>query len=154
MAVLMVASLVHLALPASALVTEPGPCFGYALDVVPFADVDPASPHRSDIECISGWGITVNVGTYDPKGTVSRWQMALFMTRTLAWVQGLPLGPPQGFGDIATLPADQQVAINQLAELSITTGTGPATVANGALPYPARERGRGGAAAPNGSGIH
>lgn len=121
------ATLLSTGLPAAALVTEPGPCLGYEFDLTPFTDVADTSPHRADIECISGWDITVNVGTYDPKAPVTRWQMALFLTRTLDLVQVLPSGAPQGFTDIGGLPADQRLAIDQLGELSITTGTSATT---------------------------
>lgn len=123
---LIVVGLMAVGLPASAL-TEPGPCLGYELDVASFSDVADDSPHRADIECISGWDITVNTGTYDPSAEVTRWQMALFLIRTLSLVQTLPEERSQGFTDIVSLPADQRAAINQLAQLSVTTGTSATT---------------------------
>ncbi len=71
-------------------------------------------------------GITSGVSArkFDPNGTVSRWQMALFLTR-LHTKAGfvLPDGRSQGFTDIVTYPAATQVAINQLAQLGVAKGT-------------------------------
>ncbi len=62
---------------------------------------------------------------YSPATTVSRLQMALFLTRLHARAGfGLPSGNSQGFTDIGTYPANLQTAINQLAQLGIAQGTG------------------------------
>ena len=66
--------------------------------------------------------------TFDPTGIVSRWQMALFITRQLtAAGVALPSGASQGFTDIGTLNAETQAAINQLAQLGIAKGTSATT---------------------------
>ena len=72
--------------------------------------------------------------TYNPEGTVTRLQMALFLVRL--WSLGpydLPSGFGPGFTDIVTLPADVQTAINQLAELGITKGTTPTSYNPGGI---------------------
>lgn len=121
------------AIPAAALVTEPGPCWFVTSPefVGPgYADVSPTSPHADDIECIWFWDITVSTGTFDTASPVSRWQMALFLTRTYEAAMGaLPSGASGFFTDIGSLPADQQTAINQLRDLGVTTGAGAGTYA-------------------------
>ena len=100
----------------------------------PFRD-DEGSVHEADIVTISDAGITRGCGPelYCPSGTVTRWQMALFLTR-LHSVAGfsLPDGSDQGFADIADLPPDFQLAINQLSQLGITQGTSPTVFDPGA----------------------
>lgn len=68
--------------------------------------------------------------TFDPNGTVTRWQMALFVTR-LVTKAGLvlPDGSSQGFTDIGGLDADTQKAINQLVQLGVSNGTSATTFA-------------------------
>ncbi|HUP17712.1 MAG TPA: SpoIID/LytB domain-containing protein [Acidimicrobiia bacterium] len=64
--------------------------------------------------------------TFDPNGVVSRWQMALFLTRLHPQVGGvLPAGADQGFTDLTGLSPEAITAVNQLAELGITLGTAP-----------------------------
>lgn len=86
------------------------------------------------IEFIRTIDITKGVGSglYDPYGAVPRWQMALFLTR-MAEATGLvlPSGEPQGFVDIQDETPEAQLAINQLAQLGITKGTGPDTFSPG-----------------------
>ena len=54
--------------------------------------------------------------------------MALFLIRTASAVGiTLPDGASQGFVDLGGLDSATQTAINQLAQLGITTGTGPGT---------------------------
>jgi hypothetical protein len=77
-------------------------------------------------------GITAGTSptTFNPNGTVPRWQMAIFITRLLARVgASLPSGTPQGFTDIATFDAFTQTAINQMKQLGITSGTSSTTYA-------------------------
>ena len=80
----------------------------------------------TDVDCIKTHGITqgVTATTYDPSGTVPRWQMALFLTR-MATSAGHTLGSgaDQGFTDISGYAADIQTAINQIKQLGVTTGT-------------------------------
>jgi len=84
----------------------------------------------ANIDCVAYYGITkgTSATTYDPASPVTRWQMALFLTRA-AGPAGITLGAgaDQGFTDISGLPAEYQTAINQLAELGITKGTSATT---------------------------
>lgn len=100
-------------------------------DIAPdagFTDVAVASPHKADIDCLGYFGVTNQAGTFDPGGVVSRWQMALFMTRAHnVFGRSLPTGADQGFTDIASLSPEYQTAINQLKQLSVTAGTTPTT---------------------------
>ena len=71
-------------------------------------------------------GITAGTSatTYGPHDNVSRWQMALFLTRLYtAAGASLPTGGG-GFSDLAGLSPEAVTAINQLAALQISTGTG------------------------------
>lgn len=105
----------------------------YVCDSAPdagFTDVPADSPHKADIDCLKHWGITNQTGTFDPKDEVTRWQMALFMVRTHSATNGYAgSGSDQGFTDIGGLSPDFQTAINQVKQLSITTGTTPTTYA-------------------------
>ena len=114
--------------PASAQVTDTVPCPAGIPDAG-FSDIDPANIHKHDIDCIAFWGITTQVGTYDALGLVTREQMALFLTRTIFWAGLVAPGNPRGFDDVGTLSTESQSAINQLAELSITTGVTSTTYA-------------------------
>ncbi len=62
--------------------------------------------------------------TFSPNSSVLRWQMALFLTRTVtALGVALPNGAGQGFTDIGSMPAATQTAINQIRQLGISLGT-------------------------------
>jgi hypothetical protein len=126
-ALAMVASIMVIgAVPASAAVATSDACPS-SIPSAGFVDIAayPAATQAA-INCIADYEITVGTSatTYSPQIDVSRWQMALFLTRQ-AEVHGLtlPSGADQGFTDIAAYPAATQVAINQLAQLEITTGT-------------------------------
>ncbi|HSL26904.1 MAG TPA: SpoIID/LytB domain-containing protein [Acidimicrobiia bacterium] len=73
-------------------------------------------------------GITAGTSptTFDPYSAVSRWQMALFLMR-LYGVTGraAPAAADFGFSDLGGLSAEAVTAINQIAALGITAGTGP-----------------------------
>jgi hypothetical protein len=78
------------------------------------------------INQLAALGVTSGVAPrrYDPAAVVTRWQMALFLTRMHALTEYLlPGGANQGFADIGTYPAATQVAINQLAEIGLARGT-------------------------------
>jgi hypothetical protein len=96
---------------------------------VPSPFVDTAGLEAAEsIGAISQVGVTRGVGNnrFDPFGAVPRWQMALFLTRTYqAAGNELPAATDQGFVDIAGETAEAQAAINQLAALGVTRGTGP-----------------------------
>jgi hypothetical protein len=97
----------------------------------PFQDLEGFSEEvNGAVDCLSYLGISdgTSATTFSPFDGVSRWQMALFLTRQ-ARVQGvvLPDGTDQGFTDIATYPLSVRTAINQLAQLGITQGTASGT---------------------------
>jgi hypothetical protein len=127
----MVASLMVIgAAPASAAVDTSDSC-PVTTPSSGFTDIGglDATTQRA-IDCLVSYGISngTSATTYSPNGEVTRWQMALFLTRQVG-VHGvsLPSGAPQGFTDIAGLNASTQVAINQLAQLDITQGTSATT---------------------------
>ena len=79
----------------------------------------------SAVDCLKYYGIVNGTTdtTYSPADSVTRWQMALFLTRTLDVANTtLPTGADQGFTDISGKSAEIQLAINQLKQLGITTG--------------------------------
>jgi len=86
----------------------------------------------TDVDCIKYYGITKGTTdtTYSPQDTVTRWQMALFLTRmaTRAGVT-LPSGTDQGFSDISGKSTEIQTAINQIRQLGITVGKTATTYA-------------------------
>jgi hypothetical protein len=91
----------------------------------PFTDVDPASPFWSFINCLVAFGITSGTTptTYSPTASVERWQMAIFLQNVWGALF-LPFlsGGSQGFTDIGGLSVDAQLAINQTAQIGVTTG--------------------------------
>ena len=82
------------------------------------------------IDCIAQYGISNGTSdvTFTPSGTVTRWQMALFLIRQVQ-VHGvvLPTAIDQGFTDVGGFDQETRDAINQLAQLGITQGTGNGT---------------------------
>ena len=99
----------YLACPASANIPSAG-----------FTDTTDAA-----VDCLKYYGIVNGTTdtTYSPTDSVTRWQMALFLTRTLDVANtALPTGADQGFTDISGKSAEIQLAINQLKQLGITTG--------------------------------
>jgi hypothetical protein len=88
------------------------------------ADMQGAINQIAELEITDG----IAPDRYGPEQPVTRWQMALFLTRL--WSDAglaFPVTRTATFMDIATLPADVQLAINELSALGITTGTGPGT---------------------------
>jgi peptidoglycan hydrolase-like amidase len=66
--------------------------------------------------------------TFDPNGVVSRWQMAIFLTRAIERAGiTLPDGSDQGFQDLDGLLDSAKLAINQMKQLGITAGTSATT---------------------------
>jgi hypothetical protein len=100
-------------------------CLGPALVSRDFSDVGMDSVHYDDINCLAYYGITTGMtaDTYDPGGHVTRWQMALFLTRA-AKAAGIDLGDAMdmGFTDLGTAGADGVMAINTLASNGIMPG--------------------------------
>ena len=92
-----------------------------------FTDINSA-----DVSCIKYYGITqgTTATTYAPLDFVSRWQMALFLTRLVtATGATLPTGISQGFVDISNKSSEIQTAINQIKQLGITIGKTATTFA-------------------------
>lgn len=92
-----------------------------------FTDVSPSSVHYRDINCVSFYEITVQQGIFDPSAPVTREQMALFISRTFGWYGTTPGATTQFFTDVVELTAESQLAIADIAGLSITTGASPNT---------------------------
>ena len=102
-------------------------CPAGAIPAAGFTDIT-----STDVDCIAYYGVTkgTTATTYSPNDPVSRWQMALFLTR-LATKSGATLGDgsAQGFGDISGKSAEIQTAINQLKQLGVTVGKTATTYA-------------------------
>jgi len=86
----------------------------------------------TDVDCVKYFGITrgTTSTTYSPYDPVTRWQMALFLTR-MAGPAGVTLGSgvDQGFVDITGKSTEIQTAINQIKQLNITVGKTATTFA-------------------------
>lgn len=86
----------------------------------------------TQVDCIKYYGITkgTTATTYSPMETVTRWQMALFLTR-MAVPAGITLGDGTGHGftDIGGKSAEIQTAIGQIKQLGITVGKTATTFA-------------------------
>ncbi len=84
------------------------------------------------VDCIKYYGITkgTTATTYSPMETVTRWQMALFLTR-MAVPAGITLGDGTGHGftDIGGESAEIQTAIGRIKQLGITVGKTATTFA-------------------------
>ncbi len=86
----------------------------------------------TEVDCIKYYGITkgTTATTYSPNDFVSRWQMALFLTRMATKAEvTLGDGSAQGFADISGKSAEIQTAINQLKQLGVTVGKTATTYA-------------------------
>ncbi len=96
-----------------------------------FVDLDGLSAEAHDaVTCLVAYHITqgTSATTFSPSLEVTRWQMALFLTRQVSvHSMSLPAVELHGFTDIDALPEPTQDAINQLATLGITVGTSPTT---------------------------
>jgi hypothetical protein len=92
------------------------------------------------INCLTVYRITEGYadGTYRPHDTVQRYQMALFVHRTLAYVSDnnqlvdMPVAEDAGFADLEELSEEAKVAINTLAAAGIVTGRTATEFAPGA----------------------
>ena len=90
---------------------------------------DTTSP---DVACIKYYGVTkgTTATTFSPLDFVTRWQMALFLTRMVGPGGGtLPSGVDEGFTDISGKSAEIQTAVNQIKQLGITIGKTATTYA-------------------------
>ena len=96
-----------------------------------FTDVPESNTFADLIDCLAAYGITrgTDAGdTYEPRTSVRRRQMALFLQRYLELVapDQVPTNvEPAGFTDIGDLSAEAQQAINVLASLEVTMGATP-----------------------------
>jgi hypothetical protein len=81
----------------------------------------------TDVDCIKMFGITqgTTATTFEPDGTIPRWQMALFIHRMFVptGVAAAGLTAVPAFTDISGLSTEIQAAVNALASHGITTGT-------------------------------
>ncbi len=92
-----------------------------------FGDVSSSSVHKGDIDCVSHLGVIpgISMTAFGPTLMIPRSDMALFMARAAAQIGvSLPTPVDQGFTDIGSLSSEEQDAINQLAILGVTKGTG------------------------------
>lgn len=90
-----------------------------------FVDVPEEGVHAEDIDCIAWWEVTrgVTADEYAPGQPVTRGQMASFLARVLdAAGVALPSDPPDAFDDDDG--TFHEHAINQLAAVGVTEGTG------------------------------
>ena len=119
------------AAPAVADVNEPDAqadwtaCVGPAIEDQGFTDVSMDSVHYDNINCLKHYGITTGktADSYDPGATVTRSQMALFLTR-MAAKAGVTIDDAMaaGFTDLAETGPDRVAAINRLANAGIMPG--------------------------------
>lgn len=92
-----------------------------------FADIGTLdATTRTAINCLAAFGIAqgTTAETYSPNANVARWQMALLLIRQ-AEDHGLSVPAPidQGFTDISGQAAATRDAINQVAQMGISSGT-------------------------------
>lgn len=114
--------------PALALVSEACPTI---LPDGVFGDLGGLSGDARDaIDCVAHFDVTrgTSATAFSPHSNVARWQMALFLTRSISAI-GLPLpsGSDQGLTDIGFFDAATETAINQLRQLGISRGVSSAT---------------------------
>lgn len=102
-----------------------GACWS-GIESAGFDDTAGLSPESvAAIDCVAHYGITrgTSAATYSPRIEVTRWQMALFLVRTLAALElDLPERPSAPFEDLAGLDAQSRLAIAQLHALEVTAG--------------------------------
>ena len=80
----------------------------------------------TDVDCIKMFGITqgATATTYEPAGTIPRWQMALFLSRMYTSMSlAAGTGTFTAFTDISGYSTEIQTAINAIAASGITVGT-------------------------------
>ena len=101
-------------------------CVAAATEDAGFTDMD-GNFGEDAANCLAHYGITVGTseGVFSPSDSITRLQMALFLTRA-AGPAGIELDDPedQGFSDIGGLTDVIQNAINQVVDADIMTGNG------------------------------
>jgi SpoIID/LytB domain protein len=93
-----------------------------------YTDVPEDNVHLRAIDCATWWQVAQGRGdgTFDPRGSVTRGQMATFVARMILAAGGtLPEEPEDAFGDDDD--SVHELAINQLAAVEVVQGTGPGT---------------------------
>ena len=112
------------------------PTTGQPSSVIPVAGFSDtallSTAQLAAVDCIKYYSITkgTTTTTYSPNDTVTRWQMALFLTR-MATKAGITLGDGTGHGftDISGESNEIQTAIGQIKQLGITVGKTATTYA-------------------------
>jgi len=101
-------------------------CPGTSASAAGFTDTT-----STDVDCLAMFGITTGTTatTYDPAGTIPRWQMALFIHRMFGptGVAAAGLTAVPAFTDTSGLSAEITAAISALASHGITLGTSATT---------------------------
>ena len=101
-------------------------CVAAATEDAGFTDID-GNFGQDAANCLAHYGITegTSEGVFSPSDSITRLQMALFLTRA-AGPAGIEMDDPedQGFSDISGLTDEIQNAINQAAAAGIMTGDG------------------------------
>jgi SpoIID/LytB domain protein len=95
-----------------------------------FIDVSANSVHKGDIDCVSALEVIPGFSetTFGPHEQIPRRDMARFLVQAAQWMGvAMPVPIDQGFSDLGGLSHEERDAINQLAILGITKGTGPST---------------------------
>lgn len=95
-----------------------------------FPDTGDAGVHATSVDCLAAYGLTqgTQAGTYEPAGTVRRWQMALFIGRLAAAADdqldelSLPTPGPTSFTDVGDLSSEARDAISVLNQLGVARG--------------------------------
>jgi hypothetical protein len=85
---------------------------------------------QTAINQVAQLSVTAGVapGLFSPTTQVTRWQMAIFLSRFVYATQfALPVPAPTGFTDIAGLSVEAQDAISVVKSLGITSGTSATT---------------------------
>jgi hypothetical protein len=114
--------------PALALVSEACPAI---LPDGGFNDLGGlSSDSRDAVDCVAHYDVArgTSATAFSPNSNVARWQMALFLTRTItALGQSLPSGSDQGLTDIGPFDAATETAVNQMRQLGVTRGVSSTT---------------------------
>jgi hypothetical protein len=88
-----------------------------------FGDVPEGSTHEANVDCVVWWRVASgrSAGRYDPAGTVTRGQLATFVTNTIRSGYGqLPSASRDWFADDNGSPHER--SINELREAGIVEG--------------------------------
>lgn len=109
-------------------------CPSRLLSLVSYIDVPLGSLAAPSISCVSAWEIAQGVGggRYAPAGSVTRGQMATFISRTISATGGeLSSGGSPSFDDVRGHL--HEAAIRELASAGLVSGCGPSSFCPDAL---------------------